>query len=323
MQGAVTTTPEKLVLSSLWENPQILRNDKIIPKSSFQYLQSKIRNIADLFVAGTNTLCSREVLENKFSLEIDEASFTELRYIVLSSFSKVGIDQDNLPTINLPYQPLLVNIANSTKTGCSRYYALLRNSKNLGNMLNSRESRWHSELGKAYSIPFWNKTYRYVADIKNDNRTKWMQFQIVRNCQYTNYRVNKFKPNVSPLCSYCKEDIELISHLYFKCPIVLNFWKEVKICLSGAGVELSLSENSVLFGDKKKPPNSLVNIIILWAKHYIWTNKFKNTHLSILSFKFVLFKRIEEFKELCEINEEYKNEFHEWVPIYNYLYAGE
>ena len=62
---------------------------------------------------------------------------------------------------------------------------------------------------------------------------------------------------------------------------------------------------------------------ILWAKHYIWTNKVKNTHLSILSFRFVLFKRIEEVKELCEINEEYKNEFHEWVPIYNYLYAGE
>ena len=153
-------------------------------------------------------------------------------------------------------------------------------------------------MGNTFSIPFWNKTYRYVASIKNDNRVKWMQYQIVRNCQYTNYRVNKFKRYVSPLCSYCKVEIELISHLYFKCPIVLNFWKEVKSFMSSAGVELSLSENSVLFGDKKKRPNSIVNLCILWTKHFIWANKFKNTHLSQLGFKAILGNRLKEFKEL-------------------------
>ena len=84
-----------------------------------------------------------------------------------------------------------------------------------------------------------------------------------------------------------------------------------------------MSESSVLFSDKKKPPNSLANTIILWTKHYIWSNKFGNTHPSLLGFKAVLSKRLEEYKELCEIHEEYENKFHEWVPVYNYLNAGE
>ena len=83
-----------------------------------------------------------------------------------------------------------------------------------------------------YSIPFWSKTYRYVSSIRNDNRVKWVQYQIVRNSQFTNYKVNKFNPNVSALCSYCKEAEELVSHLYYRWPVVQNFWKELQIFMA-------------------------------------------------------------------------------------------
>ena len=65
------------------------------------------------------------------------------------------------------------------------------------------------------------------------------------------------------------------------------------------------------------------NLIILWTKHYIWANKFRNTHPSLLAFKVILGNRLREFKELCEIDKEYEKQFFEWLPVYNYLNAGE
>ena len=173
-----------------------------------------------------------------------------------------------------------------------------------------------------YSIPFWSKTYRYVSSIRNDNRVKWVQFQIVRNSQFTNYKVNKFNPNVSALCSYCKEAEELVSHLYYRCPVVQNFWKELKLFMANLGLMLSLGENSILFGDKKKSPDSMVNVILLWAKYYIWTNKFKSTHRRIIGFKAILEKRLQDFKELCTYDESYINSFNQWIPLYLSLNAG-
>ena len=176
----------------------------------------------------------------------------------------------------------------------------MRKGNEQKNVLGHRENKWHIELGRTFSLIYWSKIYQFVANIKNDNRLKWMQFQIVRNCQFTNIRVNKFTPNVSPLCSYCKEAPELISHLYYYCPIVLNFWQDLRNFFSNFGVTIPIKDTLILFGYHEENSWSVVNTSILWAKHYIWVNKFKNTHLSLIAFKEILRTRVKELKEMCE-----------------------
>ena len=174
IQGAICTSPEKLILSPLWDNPGIMRNNKTIPITDFSVLYPKVKSISDLFMAGTNIFCSRAEIKDKLGLDIDEETHLELRLIIHRAFAKVGIGITNIPSIHLPLQPLLVNIANQTRNGCSAYYKLIRSWKKSVNVLADREDRWHRELGRVYSIPFWSKTYRYVSCIKNDNKIKWM-----------------------------------------------------------------------------------------------------------------------------------------------------
>ena len=182
-----------------------------------------------------------------------------------------------------------------------------------------RESKWHEELGTTFSTNFWTKTYQSLLSIKNDNRLKWLQFQIVRNCQYTNVRVNKFKPQISPLCTYCKTETEVISHLYFRCPITFAFLRQTKEYFQELGVTIILNEHNILFGNKNETPESIDNQILLWIKSFIWANKFKNSFLSLSVFLEVFKQRLREVKEMSDIDARSYKHFVKWIPIYNKL----
>ena len=223
--------------------------------------------------------------------------------IVTTAFNRVGLHLGCVNSVFFPIQPLLVNIAFQTKKGCSAYYKPLRVIKNSKISQAGKENKWHREIGKTYSVDFWNKAYFYTSSIKYDNKLKWMQYQIVRNCQYTNLRVNKFKPYISPLCSFCAECDETISHLYFGCRISKDFWHSLAQFLANSNILVPIHEATILFGFHNEDPNSVSNTIILWAKSYIWNVKFKNVHPSLDAFKSILKQRLVELKELFEFNE--------------------
>ena len=130
---------------------------------------------------------------------------------------------------------------------------------------------------------------------------KFFQFQINRNSLFTNYKVNKFKPHISPLCSFCShiEDLannELVSHLFFLCDFVLNLWQDVKVWLATLDIVLPLDITKLLFGIPEETSFSPLNYIILCVKYYIWRSKFQNKDLSLNSFHRFLFTKLNDQK---------------------------
>ena len=257
-------------------------------------------------------------LEVKIGSIIHENTYTEIKYIIKSSLEKLGLQPERLPVVELPYQPLLVNVATITLTGCSSYYKLIRKKQNLTFSQSEREAKWHLELNKTYGVPFWNNCYSSTANIKNDNKIKWMQNQIVRNSQFTNYRVHKFKPNVSPLCYHCGEFDEKLSHLYFLCGKVRDRWLEIKSFLAQFLINIPLDITTIIFGYGKEPSESKINFAILVAKRYIWTNKFNTTPLSFNAFKNVFKSKLTELKDMLEYKDELVK-FGEWQPLYDVI----
>ena len=312
--------PGKLLLTTLWENPEVTRNRKPIPTTAFAALVPKIQIIGHLFKPGTNILMSKELLETTYNIAVDEASYVELRYIINTAFTKHNLKQQDVPTVLLPMQTLLVNIANITTKGCNQYYGLLRKAKAVKNVLQSRQDKWHEELGHIYSTQFWRTTYQALPFIRYDNRLKWLQFQIVRKCLFTNFRVNKFKTHISPLCTYCRVENETISHLFFLCPITLTFLNQARDFFEELGVKINLDLSTIIFGNKEEKYDSVDNQIILWLKAFVWSNKFKNSHLSMSIFKTVFMNRLHEVKELAQFYENCKDIFKCWTLIYNKLY---
>ena len=131
MQGALFCSPEKLLLAPFWDNPAVTRNNKVVKENNFPGLFSKIHNMWDFFKVGTNSLCAKEDLEERFDLKIDENSYIEVKYIIKTALEKLGLALDKLPQVHLPLQPLLINIATLSVKGCSSYYNILRKKQNL------------------------------------------------------------------------------------------------------------------------------------------------------------------------------------------------
>ena len=324
MQGALFCYPEKLLVSPFWDNPIISQNNKAIRKSSFPQIANKIKILSDFYIPGTCQLYSRLELENRYGINISEEDFVELSYIIKTAFRKLGLRDNHGICNHLPYQPLLISIINLTKSGCNVYNRLVTKKSNLRQTMTKQETKWHTELGCVFGLEFWNKTYCLVAGIKNENKLKWLQFQINRNSLFTNYRVNKFKPYISSLCSFCSQteggpqNPELISHLFFECDVILNIWQQVKDWLASFNICMELNRNKLLFGVHSEPGNSILNFTILTVKYYIWRTKFQNVTPNLSDYKNYLKNKLDDLKNACEY-EEKESKFEKWIVIYDCL----
>ena len=313
LQGALFCHPEKILLTSFWDNPLIVRN-RPIKRNDFPEIAQKITYFQDFFKIGTKNLLSKVELEEKYNLQLNQETYIELSYIVKSSLQKIGLRQENLPIVQLPIQPILTNIATLVVKGCNRYYKLIRKKKALSSTIHERETIWHNEINSTFGIQFWNKVYFLTNDIKNDNRLKWVQFQISRNSLFTNHKVNKFNPNVSPLCRNCN-NVEKISHLMWHCGLVMELWQDIQNFLEAFQIYPEFNIKIILFGMHKETMNSVTNFVILAAKGYIWKTKFDNTPVSFNLFKKYLKMKLEDLKNSYEYVDK-MHLFDQWINIF-------
>ena len=227
-----------------------------------------------------------------------------LKYIIKVAYRSLGLRDDHISTF-LPYQPLLLTILNLTKTGCNTYAKLLKKKHNLNQTQVKSETKWHRELGCTFGVDFWNQTYILNSSIRYENKLRWFQYQINRNSLFTNYRVNKFKRYISPLCSFCShvagapQHNELISHLFFECEIVLQLWQQVIGWLVSLDIRLDLDRTKIIFGIHTESSRSVRNYVILTVKYYIWRSKFQNIALSLKDYQIFLKMKLEDLKNAC------------------------
>ena len=190
--------------------------------------------------------------------------------------------------------------------------------------MSSEEEKWHRELGICYGSDFWNGTYRLISEVRNENKMKWIQFQITRNCLYTNRKVNKFNPLVSPFCTFCQLEnienpsLETVSHLFNSCRIVQKFWQSIGNWLASLNVVFPLDQETLIFGNHNQPSFSAINYVILSVKYYIWVSRLKKQFLDVNAFKKVFHFQLEELKN-AYIYEGNLHKFSQWQLIFDNL----
>ena len=189
-------------------------------------------------------------------------------------------------------------------------------------LMSAREEKWQRELGCTFHINFWTSLYKHTANIGHDNRMKWLQYQINRNSLFTNYKVHKFNPQVSPMCTFCLQEdsntsnLELVSHLFAGCNLVHNLWTGVGDWLGSLGLNLELDRKVLLFGIQNEPFTSVINYIILSVKYYIWFTRIKNEKPNLLAYKKYLFHELEELKN-AYIYEKKDYKFDKWIFVFS------
>ena len=183
-----------------------------------------------------------------------------------------------------------------------------------------RENAWHAHLNCRFSLDFWKNTWQMITSIKFENKIKWLQYQIARKSLKVKHIVNKFRPDVSSLCTYCNEEAETISHLFWSCEKVHRFWDSLTDFFRDNNMPVPLERNKILFGIHNEPYDSTGNFIILCAKLYIWRNKFADPHspLSLAAFINMIKLKVTDHKNICEMLKKFEKA-QEWDTLLTIL----
>ena len=149
--------------------------------------QKKVTTLSDFFIPETTQFFQKVDFCERHECHISEEKYIDIRYIITLSIQKLKISMNRLYPVSKPQKALLIDLALLTNKGCGAYYSLLQKKNYLSNNIFKRENKWHEELGCLFSVDFWNSTRKLCANIKLDNKLKWLQYQIIRNSLQTNY----------------------------------------------------------------------------------------------------------------------------------------
>ena len=100
--------------------------------------------------------------------------------------------------------------------------------------------------------------------------------------------------SVSDLCTFCLDASETISHLFWECPYTQRFLGEFQ--REVLKDEVALTFNNFIFGFLDGP-FTILNFVVLYAKYYIFTTRYKNGKLCLALFQ----KALKHYYEIDEI----------------------
>lgn len=156
----------------------------------------------------------------------------------------------------------------------------------------------------------WNKIYRIPATCCNNTKLHWFQYRLLHRILATNDLLEKMKIKTDNLCSLCGLAPEKIEHLFWQCPVVMEFWDSIDHwLLETINYSLNINKQKALFGILHNfTLNSPINYVLILTRYYIYKCKMTNKQLSIQVWK----KEIKQFfatEKLIAIKNSYYEKF--------------
>lgn len=299
----------------LWYNPKITVGGNSVLYKNYQ--NSQVIFINDL-ISEDGSFLSYDYIRNSLKVKTNFLEYTGLKKAISKNQE---FTQNQLIKYASPFIPSTISIFFKNKKGCKDMYKTLVKSK-LTNV--TAISKW-SNYGINFSKTDWKNIFILPFRTTTETKLQWLQLQIIHRIIPCNNFLFKIKVTDSPTCSFCKEDLETIEHLFADCHIVKELWSNIEEWISNKfDRHISFDRKSILFG---KFGNQNIykcdNLIILTIKQYIYTGKYlyqmKNCKLSVETLKNVLIEKIRIQKLLLLKNCRYDEYNRFWQTFYDKL----
>ena len=289
--------PEEIINSSIWESNVFKKNGRPLSKCEYSSLCNKITKPIDVIRPDRTGKCRFTTWDEISTLYNDIAfdEFISIRQLIRDSLTSQKV-QLGMLEFTSPNRPILISLLSLSKKGCNKWIEIKRKLGTTAGIL-KKEEKWHDTMGRIQSIYFWEKCYRNVMQINFSNRLKWLQYQINRGTLKTNRIVCKFVDNVSSLCTFCNQDTETISHLFWNCRLVKNLISETYEYFQ-INYPIYFHDHdfkSFVFNSKGKILDGS-NLSSLYLKLYVWKNRCRKIPLNLASFLIFFAKEIQILK---------------------------
>jgi hypothetical protein len=108
----------------------------------------------------------------------------------------------------------------------------------------------------------------------------------LNNCLVNNYWLTKWDIEQNDKCTFCSLQTETQMHMFWECEKVQHFCNQIREWMIRRNINLVINSQIVFLGSKDI--TELEYLIILLGKQFIYSQRFKQFDLNILTFKIYL-----------------------------------
>ena len=165
------------------------------------------------------------------------------------------------------------------------YWNLIKSKK----VKPSSEEKIINKFNKHLTDTEWNQIYSIPFSCTIEVKLRSFQFSINHLYYFSNDKLHRIGKSQTPNCTFCKTEIETVTHIFLYCPHVLSLWDYFEhIFIRLRGHISDINDLTKLIGFYKEIENkdyNIINHILIVLKHFLHICRLKETQPSVAGFK--------------------------------------
>lgn len=274
------TKPEgfdSIVNQPLWLNSHIRSNNR--PMVNIQAIAKGFKRIGQLYDDNYNFKTSREIFQ-QYGIRL---SWLDLHRIILAipqEWKDVVSINGNSNECNLTLFTPFDRIINETKIANIVYSKLISIDK----LLTGRRMHWQRKLDINISDKQFQKYFANIYSTTISTKYRDFQYRLLIGNIITNRLLFLWKLKDSQLCSLCNLEVEDEIHLFCECVNIQPLLECLKCYIQTHDQQnifscLCWQNGKIIFNLVHPKPGSVINLLILIFKQYIYRCRCMNTPL--------------------------------------------
>ena len=200
----------------IWNNKEIKVENKLVYHK--HYVNARVICIQDLFFSLNSTDSYNQLSKKICKTNILEwAGLRRSIPLLLRSY-------DRYPSINSPTVVVGDNNFEVTKGKSKEYYNLLiREEAKPPNIIQKLQSNFH------FNSDNLKQMFKLLHSIIVESYVKAFQYRVINSILYTNTKLCKIGFRTNDLCTFCDNQPESLTHLFYHCSRSKQFWSEFEL----------------------------------------------------------------------------------------------
>lgn len=274
------TNVNEILQQNLWYNSHVKKHKKpLFVKTMYDF---NIKKIIDVYDLDKGSFLTYEDFDAMYPSSVNYLQY----HSVISCIPKQwkNVLRINAPSVQSDNESWSQVFERLSKCKLSRsLYAYFRDKQAVDN--STLLILWNNDLRKSVQQKRFNRFFIDLRKLTMSTKLRYFQYRILTRALTLNIHVSKWKHDVSPLCTFCKEKNETTLHFFTECVHALKLWKALKKWLKHwYQIDFEMHKDIIIFCCYRGRDKDLVNTFILVAKFYMYRCRVQNIPIKFTNF---------------------------------------
>ena len=286
---------ENIKKEIIWNNTNIKNDNKTLLYKS--WLDKGIKNIEHIFDSRLKIFFTFQHMKTTYNLNTSD--FLKYHTLIQSIPQSWKIKLKNENNQNNDIKNNLLEQISKLKSA-NKYFYNKQLNKVAENLVIKPHVKWEQEMIDIN----WKIVHTLPCKSIINTKLRAFQYKYLMKILPNNRFLYKCNITSASLCDFCNMYIESNKHLFCECLVSRSFWTELEVFLNEKRININLNYQTISLGlmDQSRYSN-LLNCILIYAKYFIFKNKYTKTEPTFNNFKKYL-KYHEQFERLISVSKD-------------------